>query len=207
MSYFFDLNHLAPPPSRQKALKFFWCLFGNNNPLVVEIGSGNGHFLTEYAALVPEHNFIGTEILGGRARKFHSKVEKRRLGNVAIIKGDARRFVWEFLYKQMVEEFITMFPDPWPKKRHHKKRLIQVPLVNMLKTRLVHHGSISIVTDHSEYRDWIIQEFEKAGGFSSRFRQGYTSYPHSYYPQSLFEKRFRDQKKSMYVMEYRKTKN
>jgi tRNA (guanine-N7-)-methyltransferase len=203
MQRFFDLHAEIPPDSREEATAWFERLFGALRPLTVEIGSGNGHYLTARAQAEPERNFAGTEILGGRARKFQAKIEKRELGNIAVFKGDSRRFVWEYLYAGMVDEFVFMFPDPWPKKRHHKHRILRVPFIRMMHLRLVHGGRIQVVTDHTPYRDAILAEFEAAGGFSSRFENGHTEYAGNL-PPSLFEQRFRDWGRKIHFMEFRK---
>jgi tRNA (guanine-N7-)-methyltransferase len=161
MGTFFDLKDAIPPENREETLYLFEEIFGNRKLPIVEIGSGNGHFLVACAVKNPDKNYIGTEILGGRARKFYSKIEKRSLKNIAVFKGDARRFVWEFLYENTVEEFIILFPDPWPKKRHHKHRLFKDAFIGMLSERLTDGGAVSIATDHAEYRDWVLEEFQK----------------------------------------------
>jgi tRNA (guanine-N7-)-methyltransferase len=203
MSGYFILSEVIPPENREEQIRFFQGIFGNTNPLIVEIGSGNGHFLVEVAIKNPHKNFIGTEILGGRARKFYSKVQKRELKNIAIFKGDARQFVWEFLHEETVEEFIILFPDPWPKRKHHKHRLLTQPFINMLKQRLIEGGTITISTDNEDYRDWIIEGFKKTGGFKNLFQEGFSQWP-EHYPESLFKERFRKMQRPVYFSQYRK---
>lgn len=203
MNGYFVLSDVIPPENREEQVRYFQKVFGNTNPLIVEIGSGNGHFLVELAFRNPCRNYIGTEILGGRARRFHSKIEKRNLRNIAVFKGDARLFLWEFLYEETVEEFIILFPDPWPKKRHFKHRMLKQPFIDMMRHRLVAGGTVSISTDDENYRNWIIEEFHKTGGFGNLFRNGFTDYP-EHYPRSIFEERFREMQKAIYFMQYRK---
>ncbi len=198
---FFTITETIPPACRDEALSYFARIFGNKHPLSVEIGSGNGHFLVDTALLHPERNFIGTELLTGRAKKFLSKVEKRNLKNITVCRGDARRFVWEFLYEKMVWEFFIMFPDPWPKKRHHKHRIITEPFINMLYHRLVSGGRVSLATDHQEYRERIIAVFQNSRGFTKRFSEGFAYYPDGY-PKSIFEQRFSMEKRPIYFMQY-----
>ncbi len=201
MGSFFQIQDTLPPENRREMLDFFWNIFRNNNPLVVEIGSGNGHFLVDYAKSHPEYNFIGVEILMGRAKKFYSKIVKRSLQNIAVFRGDARRFLWEYLYEESVQEFIFLFPDPWPKKRHHKHRLLNTQFIPMLETRLIKGGLVSIATDFCEYRDWILNEFKKIVSFKNLFKNGYSTYPHDY-PGTLFEERFRKSGKGIYYMQF-----
>jgi tRNA (guanine-N7-)-methyltransferase len=203
MSVTLRVNDEIPPENREEAVRYFRSLFGNPNPLVVELGSGNGHFLVEWSMRRPDRNFVGTEILSGRTEKFRAKAEKRNLANLVIFRGEIRRFVWEFLYDRMVAEFVTLFPDPWPKKRHHKHRLISKPFVDMLERRLVPGGCVSIATDSAEYRDWILEEFNGNRGFRNLFEGGYAPYPPEY-PETLFLKRFREQGKEICFMRFRK---
>jgi tRNA (guanine-N7-)-methyltransferase len=200
---FFDLKEVLPPESRDQSILYFERIFGNRNPVIVEIGSGNGHFLVDFAIQRPHYNFVGTEILYGRASKFASKVQKRGLKNIIVFWGDTRRFVWEFLYENSVEEFIVLFPDPWPKKRHHKHRMLSVRFIEMLYLRLVTGGVVSVATDYAEYRDFIIGEFSKVSGFRNTFLAGYSDYPDDY-PKTLFEYRFREQGKKLFYMEWKK---
>jgi tRNA (guanine-N7-)-methyltransferase len=202
MNAVINVNDEIPPENREEAVRYFLSLFGNLNPLVVELGSGNGHFLVERAVGCPDRNFIGTEKLGGRAAKFGIKAEKRNLKNLVVFRGEIRRFVWEFLYESMVSEFVALFPDPWPKKRHHKHRLFSKPFVDMLGLRLVPGGCVSIATDSVEYRGLIIEEFGADRGFRNCFEGGYGPYPPDF-PETLFLKRFRKQEKEVFFMRFR----
>jgi len=203
MKILYDLLEEIPPENREEQILYFHNMFGNTNPLIVEIGSGNGHFLVERALKNPECNYIGTEILGGRARKFSQKVEKRGMKNIAVFKGDARQFVWEYLFEETVSEFIIMFPDPWPKKRHHKHRLLQQKILQMLHHRLVPEGVVSITTDHAMYRDFIMEEFDTFGGFHSLNPRAISEYP-DHFRGSLFEIRFRREKRKLFFLQYEK---
>jgi tRNA (guanine-N7-)-methyltransferase len=197
----FDLKEVIPPQSREDSFLFFSETFGTDSALVVEIGSGNGHFLVDYAKKHPQYNFIGTELLRGRARKFASKIQKRDLKNVVVFLGDARRFVWEFLYENSVEEFIILFPDPWPKKRHYKHRLLSAPFIQMLFLRLLPGGLVSLATDCIEYRNHIIKEFGTVAGFRSPFPSGYSGYP-AEYPKTLYENKLKRQGKPLFYMQW-----
>jgi len=203
MGQLFNVSDTIPPGDRDEAVAFFERILGNSNPLNVELGSGNGHFLAEWAMRHPGQNFVGTEILSGRARKFQSKVDKRGITNLVVFRGDVRRFVWEFLHEEMVEEFIALFPDPWPKKRHHKHRLLSAPFIRMLRGRLTHGGVVTVATDSVEYREFILSEFEEAGGFRSLFHDGFGEYP-SDYPETLFFKRFKAQGWNISYMRFEK---
>ncbi|HEB33405.1 MAG TPA: tRNA (guanosine(46)-N7)-methyltransferase TrmB [Spirochaetes bacterium] len=201
-----DLIYIAdviPPENKEEALSFYYSIFGNRNPITIEIGSGNGHFLVDRARECPGRNFIGTEILNGRAKRFHSKIEKRALENIVVFKGDARRFVWEFLFEQIVSEFIILFPDPWPKKRHHKHRLLKAAFINMLHYCLVQGGTVTLATDFPEYRELILEEFKKNGNFQCTRQDENSLYPDSY-SKTLFQERFEKEGREIYFLKFRK---
>ncbi|MBN2323637.1 MAG: tRNA (guanosine(46)-N7)-methyltransferase TrmB [Spirochaetes bacterium] len=201
----YSVKDELPPQDKEESLRYFAGIFRGRGPIVVEIGSGNGHFLVDYSETHPDKNHIGTEILLGRARKFASKARKRGLRNVAVFHGDTRRFVWEFLYEETVDEFIILFPDPWPKKRHHKHRLLSDRFVRMLKDRLVDGGKVCVATDHEEYRDFIIASFESVDGFESPYSRGWGDYPDEY-PRTLFLERFKKEGRPLYFLQWIKKK-
>jgi len=201
LSSLYFIKDEPPPQDREESLSYFTRLFGSRRPIVVEIGSGNGHFLVEYSKLYPDRNFIGTEILHGRARKFASKICKRGLKNIVVFLGDTRRFVWEFLYAASVEEFIVLFPDPWPKNRHRKHRLLSDRFIRMLRNRLVDGGKVSVATDHEEYKDFMISVFASVDGFESVFMRGYGDYPDNY-PKTLFWDRFKKEGRPLYYLQW-----
>jgi tRNA (guanine-N7-)-methyltransferase len=126
-------------------------LFGNNNPLELEIGSGKGTFLTDQAKTRPYTNFVGLE----KARRYwrYASDRLRRHGclNTRMVLADAAPFVTELLTDNSLTTVHIYFPDPWPKKRHHKRRLIQRPFLEQVERVLVPGGVLQVVTDHKDY--------------------------------------------------------
>jgi tRNA (guanine-N7-)-methyltransferase len=126
-------------------------IFGRNHPVHVEIGSGKGAFLLNQARVHPGNNFLGIEW----ARKYYryavDRIGRWDLKNVRIIRTDAAIFITEFIDDNSVDCFHIYFPDPWPKKRHHKRRFLcptnSEQLIRCLKTQ----GQLRIATDHAEY--------------------------------------------------------
>ena len=135
--------------------------------------------------------------------EFNSKIEKRALKNIVVFKGDARRFVWEFLFEQTVSEFIILFPDPWPKKKHHKHRILKAEFIGMLNYRLVQGGTVTLATDFLEYRDWIFEEFKKNKNFRCIHQGKNSLYPDSY-SKTLFQERFEKEGREIYFLRFRK---
>jgi tRNA (guanine-N7-)-methyltransferase len=133
----------------------FTKLIGRPGNVHVEIGAGKGTFLLNQAKALPDDNFLGIEW----ARKYYryavDRIGRWDLKNVRIIRADAVVFLAEFIPDSSVDFFHIYFPDPWPKKRHHKRRfLCTVNLENLLRC-LKSGGQIRIATDHAEYFEQI----------------------------------------------------
>ena len=126
-------------------------VFGRSGPVHVEIGCGKGTFLVNEARTRPEINFLGIE----RANKYYrysvDRVGRWGLKNVRIIRVDAAVFLAEFVGDECVDCFHIYFPDPWPKRRHHKRRFFCPGNMKQLIRCLKVGGAIRVVTDHSEY--------------------------------------------------------
>jgi len=126
-------------------------VFGNSHPLRLEIGFGNGKFLIEMAALDPGQNFIGLDFYHRGIRKVVSRIEKMQLENVRIVYGDAREKIpFIFAPGELAGVYIN-FPDPWPKKRHIKRRLIKPAFVTLLGEKLMPGGRLRLATDSEPY--------------------------------------------------------
>lgn len=128
--------------------------FGREAPLVVEIGFGNGEVLCGYAAENPDWNCIGVEVYRPGIGALVRRCEELKLANVRIAENEALTFI-ESLPSTCVDRFFVFFPDPWPKKRHHKRRLINEPFLNVAIEKLVERGTIQISTDWRDYAEAI----------------------------------------------------
>ncbi len=132
-------------------------IFGRAGPIHLEIGSGKGTFLVAQAQAQPEVNFLGIEW----ARKFYrhavDRIGRWGLHNVRLVRADAATFLRDFVPPESVDCFHIYFPDPWPKKRHHKRRLLQSSNLEVLIGCLKPGGEIRIATDHADYFEQIRQ--------------------------------------------------
>ncbi len=126
-------------------------LFANTQPLEIELGSGDGSFLAQYAATHPRRNFMGVERLLGRLRKLDRKLRRLNLGNVRSVRMEAAYFLEFLLPPSCAEAIHIYFPDPWPKRRHHKHRLINERFPLMARQVLNDGGTIYLRTDNAEY--------------------------------------------------------
>jgi tRNA (guanine-N7-)-methyltransferase len=141
-------------------------IFGRKGPVHIEIGSGKGTFLVNQAKEQPEINFFGIEWANKYCKFTVDRVGRWALENVRIIRADAAVFIAEHIGAESVDCFHIYFPDPWPKKRHHKRRFICAANLEQITRCLKKGGLINIATDHAEYFQWIVEVFS---GFKERF--------------------------------------
>jgi tRNA (guanine-N7-)-methyltransferase len=138
-------------------------LFGRSAPVHIEIGVGRATFLLNQAKAYPQTNFLGIEWASKYYRHSVDRIGRWNLTNVRIIRTDAAPFLTDFLPDNSVDCFHIYFPDPWPKKRHHKRRLFNTANTDQLLRCLKPAGCIRVVTDHAEYFEQIKNVFaEKA---------------------------------------------
>ncbi len=147
-------------------------LFGKEN-IEVEIGFCSGHFLSEYANSKPDTGFLGIEY----SRKFFLRGEKnltRRLkqDNVRIVCFEAIAVMRELVPFYSLDAIHIYFPDPWPKKKHHKFRTVRFENLIMLRNRLKKGGKLFIATDHPEYAEFMEKEIALTGAFFKRLPYG-----------------------------------
>jgi len=132
-------------------------IFGRAGPVHLEIGAGKGTFLVAQARAQPEVNFLGIEW----ARKFYrhavDRIGRWGLHNVRLLRADAAAFLRDAVPAESVDCFHVYFPDPWPKKRHHKRRFLQRANLEVLIRCLKPGGEIRIATDHADYFEQIRQ--------------------------------------------------
>ncbi|MCF7806868.1 MAG: tRNA (guanine(46)-N(7))-methyltransferase TrmB [Simkaniaceae bacterium] len=164
--YYFEHDAFEMPPFSSADL------FGNENPVYIEYCSGNGEWIIEKAASNPMINWVAVEMKFKRVRKIFSKMQQRGLSNLIIVCGDANEFIRYYLKEASIDAIFINFPDPWPKEKHAKHRLIQREFVSQMKRTLKPNRDVTIVTDHPEYSLQVIGEMR--GDFESQ-------YPHPYY--------------------------
>ena len=126
-------------------------IFGGCAPLEVELGAGTGDFIIARAAEFPEHNFLAIESSGVVARMLAVRCGRARLHNLRVVRMDARTLVNLMVGPQSVSAYHVYFPDPWPKERHHKRRLFTPYLVANLERTLAPDGALYVATDVGDY--------------------------------------------------------
>jgi len=135
----------APAPLEPLAL------YGRDAPRTLEIGFGNGENLAALAQAHPERDFLGIEVHRPGVGRLLRALESQQLTNVRLICHDAVEVLERQIASQWLQEILIFFPDPWPKKRHHKRRLLQPAFVQQLAERLVPGGVLRIATDWQPY--------------------------------------------------------
>ena len=118
---------------------------------VLEIGFGNGDNLAAQAAMHPQRNYLGVEVHRPGVGRLLLSIEERQLTHVRIICHDAVEVLTHQVASQTLDEVLILFPDPWPKKRHHKRRLVQAPFVELVAERLRVGGMLRFATDWQPY--------------------------------------------------------
>ena len=126
-------------------------IFGRAAPCSVEIGFGNGENLIELAAAHADRDYLGIEVHRSGVGRVLLAAEERRLANIRVICHDAVEVLERAVAPQALDEVLILFPDPWPKKRHHKRRLVQESFVALLADRLRPAGRLRLATDWEAY--------------------------------------------------------
>lgn len=132
-------------------------VFGRKAPVVLEIGFGMGETTAEIAALNPHVDYLAIEVHGPGVGSLLRLIEQRSLANVRIVQHDAVAAVTHMIAPASLSGIHVFFPDPWPKKRHHKRRLLQVPFARLLASRLAAGGYLHLATDWQDYADWMLE--------------------------------------------------
>jgi len=140
-------------------------VFGNCRPVEVEIGSGKGTFLLARAAARPELNFFGVEYARTYCNYAADRMRRHCLANVRMVNMNAGDFFKNHLGCQSILRVHIYFPDPWPKRRHHRRRLIQAAFIAQVRRVLQIGGQLIVVTDHLGYFEHIQRVLTTTGGF------------------------------------------
>jgi tRNA (guanine-N7-)-methyltransferase len=142
--------------------------FGRSAPLVVEIGFGLGDFLVRQARDHPQENFVGLELGWVPVRRALRKIALAGTRNVRVVRLDARVGLERLFSEKSIHTSYSLFPCPWPKKRHAKYRLLSHDFLRLLNSRLVEGGEAWTVTDHGPFSDWVLSQVPGTGFEASR---------------------------------------
>ena len=135
--------------------------FINKKNVILDIGCGEGEFLIKLANLYPNKQFLGVEIKYGRIMKCLKKSDLDNIKNIKFAICDANLFVEKILSDETLNKVFINNPDPWPKDKHEKNRILKVPFLNSLHKKLKRRGSLYIKTDSKKYFNYIIKNIKK----------------------------------------------
>ncbi len=143
--------------------------FGNANPVTVEIGFGMGRATALIAEANPGINYLGLEVHRPGVGKLLGEIRRRKLENVRIVQHDALEVLEAMVPDGSVGAFHIFFPDPWPKKRHHKRRLVQRPHTDLIARKLAPGGYLCMATDWEPYAEFALEQLERTPGLGNRY--------------------------------------
>ena len=166
-------------PAQQRALKDLWprygietgealldfaVIFGRRAPVILEIGFGNGEALVAEAAAHPEYNYVGIEVHRPGVGNLLRKLESSELKNVRVMLADAKEVLAAQIPEASLSGVHLFFPDPWPKQRHHKRRLVQPDFAALAMRKLVPGGYIHLATDWKGYAEHMVSVLSRTPG-------------------------------------------
>lgn len=142
-------------------------LFLSKNNVTLEVGFGNGDSLLEMAIDQPNQNFLGVEVYEAGVGRLINEANKNKLSNLKIIKDDAVEVLKKNILDNSISHFQLFFPDPWHKKKHHKRRIVQISFLDLLSNKLKKDGIVHIATDWENYAEHIMELLESHSHFKN----------------------------------------
>ena len=164
-------------------------LFGNDHPVILEIGFGNGDAIWRVARAQPEQNFVGVEVHPPGIGRLLLTLEHEGLTNVRVARADAVDWLREQAAPGSLDGVRIFFPDPWPKKRHHKRRLIQPDFVWLLASRMKEGAILHLATDWVPYAEHMLEVMRAATCFENLSVTGDTCPRPAWRPRTKYEQR------------------
>lgn len=147
----------------------FKSVFNNTNPVIMEIGFGMGTATAKIAEQNPNINYLGVEVFKAGVGKLLGEIEEKKLSNLRIIEYDALEVLENMIADGSLNGFHIFFPDPWQKKRNHKRRLVRRPRTDLLVSKLEQSGYIYMVTDWEDYAEDAFLQLSDTPGLQSKY--------------------------------------
>ena len=163
--------------------------FGREAPTWLEIGFGNGDVLISVAQAHPDINLIGVEVHSAGVGHALLAIDHRQLDNIRLIQHDAMEVLQHMLTDSSIDKIMLLFPDPWHKKRHHKRRIVQKEFLDSVSRVLKPGGILHCATDWAEYGQWMIDHLEADKRFANVAGASQASPRPEWRPDTRFEKR------------------
>ncbi|MCG2634086.1 MAG: tRNA (guanosine(46)-N7)-methyltransferase TrmB [Gammaproteobacteria bacterium] len=164
-------------------------LFGRSAPRVLDIGFGVGDALVEMASANSDQDFIGVDVFRGGVGNLYRQLAERQLTNVRAVCDDAVDLLKQQIAPGSLNRVNLFFPDPWPKAKHHKRRLVQAPFLELIRSRVAVGGHIHLATDWAEYAEFMLAQIAQVEGLRNTAGEGqYAARPASR-PLTKYERR------------------
>ena len=164
-------------------------LFSNEHPVILEIGFGNGDSLIETARNNPQNNYIGIEVHRPGVGRLLANIERENLNNLKAIRHDAIEVLENNIPDQSLDGVCLFFADPWPKKKHHKRRIVQDSFADLCQKKLKPGGYLHMATDWEHYAQHMLKVMENRNDFNNSAGAGNYSPRPEYRPLTKFENR------------------
>lgn len=178
-------------------------IFGNTHPLALEIGCGIGHFILEQARKQPEINFLAIDIYNKGCLKTCAKIDEEGLQNVRVMRVEARWLLEKGLQPESLAAVYINCPDPWPKKRHRSRRLVNQELLLTLAQFLKPGGSLFFSTDFDNYAMDVAEHFRALTGYRNMLQDDW-AHTLNGYPISKYMQRFLDKGQKIYFIHHQR---
>ena len=165
----------------------FNSIFNNDNPVIMEIGFGMGSATAKIAEQNPNINYLGVEVFKAGIGKLLGEIEEKKLSNLRIIEYDALEVLENMIADKSLSGFHIFFPDPWQKKRNHKRRLVRRPRTDLLVSKLRQNGYIYMVTDWEDYAEDAFLQLSNTPYLQSKY--AHFAEPQNMRPTTKFEQK------------------
>ncbi|MEE8387272.1 MAG: tRNA (guanosine(46)-N7)-methyltransferase TrmB [Acidiferrobacterales bacterium] len=167
----------------------FASVFGRVASVVLEIGFGDGETFAAIAAAHPQNNYIGMEVHRPGVGSLLLRLKEQEIKNVRVICDDASNVMQSNIADESLDAIYLFFPDPWPKRKHHKRRLVRPAFIQQLRRKLKIGGTFNMATDWQDYADHMMRVMLAAKGFTNTAGKGKFSPKPEFRPETKFERR------------------
>lgn len=191
-------------PEKLASMPDWQAIFGNSNPLALEIGCGMGDFMEKLAVLHPEWNFIALDYYNKGCLKTCKRIDKSGITNVRVVRDEARSFIARCIPPSALRAVVINCPDPWPKLRHRKRRLVNAEFVNYLADYMMPGADFHFATDFDDYGEDVARFMPEISGFSNLLAPELFRHERDQYPLSKYMLKFMSEGKKIYFIHYRK---
>ncbi|GFO58265.1 tRNA (guanine-N(7)-)-methyltransferase [Geomonas silvestris] len=178
-------------------------IFGNDRPLALEIGCGVGDFMLQTALEKPETNFIAIDFYNKGCYKTCRRLDRHGVTNVRVLRDEARGFITERIAKDSLSAVYINCPDPWPKKRHRKRRLVQQEFVEFLLPYLKDGADFYFATDFVDYGEDVSNFLPDVAGLKNQFAPDLYRHDFPGYHRSKYMRKFMAEGKEIYFVHYK----